>query len=114
MLLRSVVPAAAACAPEYRALVLRGGDAVTHNVAAALISNTAALVLFGLISGWLSNMRSRRRADGRACGALEAAVINCIGGALAYLLTYMLSGFVPMGFVAGSRPIVAAFTPALD
>eukprot|EP00967_Tisochrysis_lutea_P133449 scaffold234290_cov33-Tisochrysis_lutea.AAC.1 len=68
-----------------------------HSVAVSLLSNSLALALLSLSSGEVQPAR------------LAAAFVLSL---LAYALTWLLTGHVPMGWVPGSKPVLP-FRPAL-
>ena len=118
-----------------RALSLRGGplshDDYVHSVLLGLLANTVAAHLRTLITGeggraLIGLLRARAPPAGAEEHGAEqhagvrllrrrvletaarhlACLIACF---LAYLLTYELTGFVPMGYVVGTRPRLAIF-----
>ena len=117
------------------ALALRGGQLsrpdYVHSVLLGLLANTVAVHLCTLITGeggraLIGLLRARappagaeehgaeQHAGGRLLRrrVLETAArhLAClIACFLAYLLTYELTGFVPMGYVVGTRPRLAIF-----
>ena len=116
------------------ALALRGGLSradYVHSVLLGLLANTVAVHLCTLITGeggraLIGLLRARappagaeehgaeQHAGGRLLRrrVLETAArhLAClIACFLAYLFTYELTGFVPMGYVVGTRPRLAIF-----
>ena len=117
------------------ALALRGGHLsradYVHSVLLGLLANTVAVHLCTLITGeggraLIGLLRARappagaeehgaeQHAGGRLLRrrVLETAArhLACLVACfLAYLLTYELTGFVPMGYVVGTRPRLAIF-----
>jgi hypothetical protein len=87
-------------------LVLRGGTQLSEPNLAAFVSvsaNTLALVLYTVLAQWVRALRKRLAPDTPITNAQELlATVIC--GMMAYYLTYLLSGFVPMGYVVGARP----------
>ena len=117
------------------ALALRGGQLsradYVHSVLLGLLANTVAVHLCTLITGeggraLIGLIRARAPPAGAERHGAEqhgggrllrrrvletaarhlACLIACF---LAYLLTYELTGFVPMGYVVGTRPRLAIF-----
>ena len=87
------------------ALILRGGGvAEPHAVIGGLTSNALALLVFSIATAAFSSQQSRRE-------QLRVICINTVGGGLAYLIVYWLTGFMPMGFVPGASPVIGAFNP---
>ena len=114
-------PAVQSLAP---ALALRGGQLsrpdFVHSVLLGLLANTAAVHLCTLMTGALTARPAtvgdhndhRRTHSSLARRVLEpaarhlACLLVCF---LAYLLTYQLTGFVPMGYVVGTKPRLTIF-----
>ena len=93
-------------APKARsvALLLRGGAFEPHIAAFVSVStNTLALVLFTAMAQWVREWRMRV-APNRPLTKLQELGATIICGYIAYYLTYLLAGFVPMGYVVGARP----------
>jgi len=86
------------------ALALRGGDTVAApsalwlSVALSLLSNSMAIVLTIAAT---SDARTDKTSWKRAMQLVSAFFMAL----LCYLITYVCTGYVPMGFVQGSAPL---------
>lgn len=89
---------------EAGLLRLRGGATLAtpllpphfgHSVLLGLCANTAAIML-------LQELRSRRAA---ACPRWQALLHDSLCTFAAYLIVFLLTGFMPMGYIAGSQPL---------
>lgn len=89
------------------ALALRGGSSGYNAHGAALISiasNTLAITMLASAEKWLINHRGARR-HGRMW-RLEDLLLDALLAFAVYYCVFQLSGFVPMGHVAGSSPLL--------
>ena len=87
-------------------LFLRGGAQLSEPNLAAFVSvstNTLALVLYTVMAQWVRYWRKRVAPDTPITNSQEL-LATAICGYVAYYLTYLLAGFVPMGYVVGARP----------
>lgn len=77
-------------------MTLRGGDAATSSALMSVASNTLAMCLFAACIQRQGNYLSRQ----------EELLYIAVAAFLTYFLVYLLLGFVPMGYVAGSSPLL--------
>ena len=96
---------------------LRGGHAaenpLVRSVACSLLANSLAIATHAvLVNGASSSSHHppRRRPAQLARSFAYAFAI----GILCYLLTYLLTGFVPMGYVHGSLPVFSTLSKLPD
>ena len=85
------------------ALRFRGGGVAVNAALVSVSANALGLMLYGAAKHALALDRRRgsRQVNYLMMTALEAALC----GFAAYFVVYLLCGFVPMGFVEGSKPI---------
>lgn len=85
---------------------------ITHGVVYGLLANAAAFHLMRSIELILAAEKKRRQREGIR-SSLEHALIRhslaILLGFLSYYLIYALTGFVPMGFVSGAKPLIPFF-----
>ena len=79
-------------------LWLRGGAGANMEALVSVTTNTLALTLFTAMRQWLH--RHFKLTDA------QDLLATALCGFLAYMTTFMLHGFVPMGFVPGAQPIL--------
>jgi hypothetical protein len=106
-LCRSMVRLVAAppmLAPMLRpqVLMLRGGDAA----ASGLVSIAANTLAMCLLTALMQTPIGKRECDRR-----QELIRTAVFGFLAYTMVYLICGFVPMGYVSGSRPLLSWLTP---
>ena len=126
---------AAHCPPDAMrsALRLRGGlqsllwggdlprDEFVHSVLLGLLANSLAMHLCTIGTDWLC-ARVRPHASsssddsrGQLLRRLSSSVLwhlaTLAAGFVTYLLVFRLTGFVPMGYVMGTRPAIPLFEP---
>ena len=94
---------ALASSATHAALSLRGGDAAALSAVISVGSNTLAIVLMAAFMQRLKKDMSRS----------EELLYTALCGFMTYMIVYAVSGFVPMGYVAGSSPLFTRLFGAL-
>ena len=87
---------------------------LTHSVVLGIIANTAAVHLLRSVELVIAAERRRRHKEGiksRFEHAIIRHSITIICAFLSYYLVYAFTGFVPMGFVTGAKPLIPYFDP---
>ena len=105
------VPCAPACAPALKsALDLRGGEAqasaLLHSVLLSLVSNAMAVAVSSILTDESLRHSPLSRAHRWGHLLLRAFVVAMV----AYAVVYACTGFVPMGYVQGSAPLLGFFS----
>ena len=81
-------------------LDLRGGETASQAALLSISVNTIALTLHSAIRRPLLDLRIYTK--------MQVLGLDAVTGFVAFMLTYFLCGFVPMGFVVGSKPWIGS------
>lgn len=98
---------------HFDVLRYRGGSILrhfpphfVHSVILGLVANSVAVMLTHTLTDLVPiSVRSvsQRR--------VLAGLINCLVGFVCFFIVYLLTGFVPMGYVSGTEPLFSWFKP---
>ena len=78
-----------------------------HAVLLGLIANTAAVVIGDALSASHSFSEPKMPLARRASHYAQ----NCVAMFMGFFVVYLLTGFVPMGYVPGANPLLSGFRP---